>query len=191
MAAPAFRIIELSPDDEKAVNQTAALLIEGFRGHTPTWPDMEKALEGVYESFGENHISRIAVDGQGDVLGWIGGIHHRSVYQGRLWELHPLVVQPSRQGQGIGRALVRDLEEQIAKRGGAVIYLGTDDEDNRTSLGAADLYPNVLEHLQNIRNIKRHPYEFYQKMGYTIVGAMPDANGPGQPDIFMAKRVGR
>jgi hypothetical protein len=25
-------------------------------------------------------------------------------------------------------------------------------------------------------------------MGYIITGVMPDANGPGQPDIFMSKR---
>jgi aminoglycoside 6'-N-acetyltransferase I len=48
----------------------------------------------------------------------------------------------------------------------------------------------VLEHIKNIRNIKNHPYEFYQKMGYTIVGICPDANGFGKPDIYMAKRVG-
>ena len=64
-----------------------------------------------------------------------------------------------------------------------------DDEDNRTSVGGVDLYPNVLEHLANIKNLHRHPYEFYQKLGYVIVGIIPDANGKGKPDIFMAKRV--
>lgn len=34
-----------------------------------------------------------------------------------------------------------------------------------------------------------HPYEFYQKLGYSIVGVLPDANGFEKPDIFMAKRV--
>jgi hypothetical protein len=33
------------------------------------------------------------------------------------------------------------------------------------------------------------PYEFYQKMGFSLVGVMSDANGPGEPDIYMAKRV--
>jgi hypothetical protein len=31
--------------------------------------------------------------------------------------------------------------------------------------------------------------EFYQKLGYVIVGVIPDANGFGKPDIFMAKRL--
>lgn len=34
------------------------------------------------------------------------------------------------------------------------------------------------------------PYEFYQKLGYAIIGVVPDANGLGKPDILMAKRVG-
>jgi aminoglycoside 6'-N-acetyltransferase I len=33
--------------------------------------------------------------------------------------------------------------------------------------------------------------KFYQKLGYVIVGVIPDANGPGKPDIMMAKRVGK
>jgi len=43
----------------------------------------------------------------------------------------------------------------------------------------------------HIRNLGRHPYEFYQKLGYVIVGVIPDANGLGKPDILMAKSVAR
>ena len=32
-------------------------------------------------------------------------------------------------------------------------------------------------------------YEFYQKIGFSFVGVIPDANGFGKPDIIMAKRV--
>ena len=60
-----------------------------------------------------------------------------------------------------------------------------------TTLSGVDLYPNVLAHLANIRNLRGHPYEFYQKLGFVLVGVMPDANGPGKPDIYMAKRVAR
>ncbi|MQC25305.1 MAG: N-acetyltransferase, partial [Chloroflexi bacterium] len=34
-----------------------------------------------------------------------------------------------------------------------------------------------------------HPFEFYQRCGFVLVGMLPDANGPGRPDIYMAKRV--
>jgi len=79
----------------------------------------------------------------------------------------------------------------VRKRGGVTIYVGTDDEDNMTSLGNTDLYPNVLEHLGKIRNLKGHPYEFYRKLGFSIVGVIPDASGTGKPDIILAKRVVR
>ena len=49
----------------------------------------------------------------------------------------------------------------------------------------------ILEHLAKIRNLRGHPYEFYQKLGFVIVGVIPDANGPGKPDILMTKRVAR
>ncbi len=74
-------------------------------------------------------------------------------------------------------------------RGGKTITLGTDDESNRTSIGGVDLYPNVLENVSNIKNLREHPFEFYQKLGYVITGVIPDANGFGKPDILMCKRV--
>lgn len=57
-----------------------------------------------------------------------------------------------------------------------------------TTLSGVDLLSNVLEHLANIENLRGHPYAFYQRLGFSIIGAMPDANGQGKPDIFMAKR---
>jgi aminoglycoside 6'-N-acetyltransferase I len=84
-----------------------------------------------------------------------------------------------------------DIEEIIRHRGGTTIYLGTDDEDGMTSLADTDLYPDVFEHIARIKNLKHHPYQFYQKLGFVIVGVIPDANGPGKPDILMSKRVAR
>jgi len=181
-----MRIIDLLAGDEEAIRQAAALLVDGFRGHSPSWPDMDAALEELGESLEPGHICRVAVSEQGTVLGWIGGCPQ---YEGHVWELHPLVVHPDHQRRGIGRALVRDLEEQVRARGANTLWLGTDDEDNRTSLSGVDLYPDPLAHLARIVNLGGHPYEFYQKVGFVIVGVMPDANGPGKPDIYMAKRV--
>lgn len=179
-------IIAPFPEDEETVYQAATLLLEGFRGHSPAWPDIDAALAEVQESLGPDRINRLAVDERGTVLGWIAGRPH---YEGNVWELHPLVVHPHHQRKGIGRALVADLEEQVRARRGLTLWLGTDDEDGRTSLSGADLYPNPLGHLAQIVNLGGHPYEFYQKVGFVIVGVMPDANGLGKPDIFMAKRL--
>jgi aminoglycoside 6'-N-acetyltransferase I len=84
---------------------------------------------------------------------------------------------------------VTDLEDRVREPGGLTIWVGTDDEDDMTTLSGVNLYPNVLEHLAKIRNLRGHPYEFYQKLGFVIVGVMPDANGLGKPDIYMAKPV--
>jgi aminoglycoside 6'-N-acetyltransferase I len=93
------------------------------------------------------------------------------------------------QGQGIGKAMVEDLEKQVELRGALSIKLGTDDEDNMTSLSSADLYDNPWDKIRDIKNLKRHPFEFYQKMGYIITGVVPDANGMGKPDILMSKKI--
>lgn len=188
MSNPEVQIVTLSPNDDRTIEQVAALLIEGFKAHAPhAWSHMTAALEEVQESLGEDRISRIAVDDQGEIVGWIGGLSH---YDGNVWEIHPLVVKPSRHGRGIGRQLVRNFEEIVRKRGGLTIWVGADDEDEMTTLAGANLYPNPLDHLARIRNLRRHPYQFYQKLGFVIAGVMPDANGRGKPDIFLAKRVG-
>lgn len=181
-----MHIVDLRSDHKSAIHQVAALLVEGFAINWPgSWPDLESALEEVRESFAAGRISRVALDEDGTVLGWIGGI---SQYRGHVWELHPLVVRVNQQGKGIGRTLVADLEE----RGGLTITLGTDDVTGQTTLAGIDLFPHhVWEHVTRIKNLSRHPYEFYQKLGYVIVGVMPDANGRGLPDILMAKSVVR
>ncbi|CAI8011259.1 Aminoglycoside N(6')-acetyltransferase type 1 [Geodia barretti] len=103
-------------------------------------------------------ISRVAVDEMGEVIGFIGG---QPEYDGRVWEIHPLVVRPDLQGRGIGRALVTDFEDLVRQRGGITIRLGTDDTEAMTTLSGVDLYPNVWEHVARIRNLRGHPYEFY------------------------------
>lgn len=187
-AGGGYTIVDLAAGGGDATEQAARLLVEGFREHWPdAWPDIAAAREEVAEALADGgRIARIAVAG-GTVLGWVGGM---PMYDGRVWELHPLVVHVDHRGRGIGRALVADLEARVRERGGLTVYLGTDDEAGMTSLAGVDLYPAVWDHLRGIQNLRRHPFTFYQKMGYTIVGVVPDANGFGKPDIMMAKRVG-
>ena len=83
------------------------------------------------------------------------------------------------------------IEKEVASKGGLTIYLGTDDVDGQTSLSQVDLFEQPLEKLKTIQNLDEHSYSFYEKMGYQIVGVIPDANGWNQPNIWMAKRVGK
>ncbi|MEP6896308.1 MAG: GNAT family N-acetyltransferase [Chloroflexota bacterium] len=182
-----MNIITLQPDNNQLMHQAAQLLVDAFKEHWPeAWLTFDDALKEVHEMLEAERICRAAVDQSGNLLGVIGGIPG---YDGNVWELHPLAVQPNMQGKGIGRVLVIDFEEQVHLRGGLTITLGSDDEDNMTSLANVDLFENTWEKIQNIRNVKGHPFEFYQKLGYVITGVVPDANGIGKPDILMAKRV--
>jgi len=180
-------IRDLAPTESRLIHQIAEMLVEAFRENWPdAWSTLEDALEEVRDSFVEGRISRVAVDEHGNAAGWTGARYWYAL----VWELHPMVVKPSLQGRGIGRALVADLEEQVRKRGGMTITLGSDDENGMTTLSGVDLYPAPWEHIARIRNLKGHPYEFYRKCGFTITGVIPDANGVGKPDILMSKRVG-
>jgi aminoglycoside 6'-N-acetyltransferase I len=184
-----MNLISLPPDNGRMIQQAAQLLVNGFKEHWPeAWPTLEEALEEVHEMLQAERICRVAIDDEQNVLGMIGGIPQ---YDGHVWELHPLAVQPHMQGEGLGRALVEDFEEQVRLKGGLTITLGSDDEDGMTSLSGIDLYENLWDKVKSIRNLKNHPFEFYQKMGYAITGVVPDANGVGKPDILMSKRVGK
>jgi aminoglycoside 6'-N-acetyltransferase I len=183
-----LKIVTPTAEDEKLINQAAVILFEGFQELWPnTYPDVETARQGIEKILGPEWICRVALDREGHVVGLIGAIRD---YDGNAWCLYPLAVRMDSWGQGVGRALVEDLERLVGECGAATIYLGTDDTAGMTTLSNVDLYPNVYEHIANIKNLRRHPYEFYQKLGYTIVGVIPDANGIGKPDIFMAKRLG-
>jgi aminoglycoside 6'-N-acetyltransferase I len=181
-----MKIIDLKLEDSKYIQEAAKLLFDGFKLNWPeAWPTIESAVEEVNESISTSKISRIAIEFD-TVIGWVGGLPK---YNGNVWELHPLVVASVYQNKGIGRALIIDLEIQVKNRNGFTLWLGSDDENGMTSVSGIDVYPDPLQKLINIKNLKKHPYEFYIKCGFSIVGIMPDANGIGKPDIYLAKKI--
>ncbi len=179
-------IIDLLKENHDHLEAAAQVLLRGFKGLSPAWTTIEAAREEVLECVSLEGIVRAFLNEERRLLGWIGG---RSAYDGHVWELHPLVVDPDFQGQGIGSGLIKDFESQVAARSGITILLGTDDETNLTNLGGAEVYPEIWRAMAGLENRQRHPFEFYQKHGYVVAGIIPDANGYGKPDILMAKRV--
>jgi aminoglycoside 6'-N-acetyltransferase I len=128
----------------------------------------------------------IAAVAEGRLVGFVGAIPQ---YGTTGWELHPIVIKQTHQFRGIGTKLMQALEQECLKRGGVMLYLGTDDEFGKTSLSNTDLFVETYSKMEHAVNLNKHPFEFYQKNGYKIVGVIPDANGAGKPDIIMAKRI--
>jgi aminoglycoside 6'-N-acetyltransferase I len=172
----------LDPDDASAVAQAAEVLLEGF----PQWITTQgEAREEVAEALEDDRVCLVARSGE-TVLGWVGAIPEYS----HAWEIHPLVVRQDARGQGIGRALVTALEQHARAEGVLTLYLGSDDDGPvpGTNAGGIALFPDPLAHAVNL-DVTDHPVGFYRRLGFVVVGLIPDANGPGKPDIWMAKQV--
>lgn len=174
------KILPFQTEDTEDRMKAAGLLRQAF----PEAYGMS-AEEEVENCLHEERIALKAV-WEGELVGFIGAIPQ---YGETAWELHPLVVHEKHRGRGIGRALIIALEEVVASQGGITLYLGSDDESFATSLGGTDLYEDTWEKIRTIVNHGHHPFSFYERMGYKIVGVIPDANGYGKPDIWMAKRI--
>lgn len=180
------RIEELYATAEIRVEETARMLHTTF-APLGAWATMAEARQEVLESFNADHISRVAIDADGAVVGWIGAIRE---YDGLVWQLHPIVVDEAKRRRGVGRALVFDLEAIITARGGLTLWAGSDDLAGETSLGGVDLYSALPAAFNEVRSWGHHPLPFYHRLGFHVIGVMPDANGPGRPDIFLGKRLG-
>jgi aminoglycoside 6'-N-acetyltransferase I len=181
-----MKISDLALEDEMIHHQAAELLMSSFAQSAPeAWPTFDSALQEVHESFEPDRISLVALDHH-RVIGWAGAIRQ---YNGHTWELHPVVVNKNYRMQGVGKALVGAVQQRVMEQGGTTLWVATDDEVGSTSLWGQELYPDPLSHLRDIRNLNGHPFEFYQRLGFVLTGVLPDANGLGKHDIFLAKRV--
>lgn len=183
-AAAIAALRDLTPDQQE---RCAVVLVEAPRHMPSAWLDLASAREEVGSFLtGADRRAWAALGPQGDVLGWIGCIPQHS----HAAELHPLVVDPRFQRLGVGTRLVRHLEAELRRRRVGAVWLGTDDDFGGTNLFGVDLYPEPLRHLPGLAATARgHPFTFYRRLGYAVVGVLPDANGPGRHDILMAKRL--
>lgn len=181
-----FTIEDLTAADNARIEGAATLLHTAF-SPLGVWTTMTESRQEVVDSLGADRVSRVAVDADGTVVGWIGAIRE---YDGLVWQLHPIVVDEARRRNGIGRALILDLEKILTARGALTLWAGSDDLVGETSLGGIDLYAALPKAFDEINSWGRHPLPFYHRLGFQVIGVMPDANGPGRPDIFLGKRLG-
>lgn len=180
-----MKIVLMQTLNKKQLNAAARMLSDSLPNG---WPTLKDALNEIDQLLKSNNNYMIAVVEKDMVLGWAGLLE--PIYNGNVIELHPLVVKFDVRGQGIGKSLVLELENEAKKRGCSTIYLGSDDESEKgeTSLANVDLYDDLPTHIKKF-NPGTHPSGFYLKMGYKIIGVMPDANGIGKPDIIFGKSL--
>jgi aminoglycoside 6'-N-acetyltransferase I len=181
-----FTIEDLTAADVAHIEGAARLLHASF-APLGVWTTIPEARQEVLDSIAPDRVSRVAVSGDGAVLGWIGAIRE---YDGLVWQLHPIVVDEAKRRLGVGRALIQDLESLLIARGGLTLWAGSDDLAGETTLGEVDLYSALPDAFNSVRSWGRHPLPFYRRLGFHVIGVMPDANGPGRPDIFLGKRLG-
>ena len=164
----------------------ADLLLDFRPAAHVAWQSSAEALQEVEESLGadKRRISIAAIDND-EVVGWIAGLE----FFASVVEIHPIVVKASSQKKGVGRFLLSGFEKRAGELGYTVVFAGTDDQNCSTSLGGVELYPDALEKLREIKDLKGNSFGFYQKCGYELIGVLPDANGKGKPDIWLAKTI--
>ncbi|MFO7612704.1 MAG: GNAT family N-acetyltransferase [Clostridia bacterium] len=165
--------------DEMHVQRAARLLELNFESYKSTGD------EELRECMAPGMILLSAVS-DGNLVGWAGARPH---YGGNVWEIHPMVVDSDHRLKGVGKRLLQRLETEVRDRGGLTLYAGSDDEDYMTSLSDPCIYDNLWKKIADVRNYKGHPFEFYIKCGFSIIGIMPDANGRRKPDIILGKEV--
>lgn len=178
-----MQIVNMETLSKEQLEQAAEIL---FLSLPDGWPTLEEARAEIMERLIPENTLLAAVENE-TVLGF-GGI--LPSYGGNLSELHPLAVRADTRGRGIGTALVHALEDAARQKGAFTLWLGADDEKEggETSLANVDLFDDLPTRLKDFQP-GTHQSAFYFKLGYKIIGVMPDANGKGKPDIYLGKRL--
>ena len=139
------RIIPLKPTDLSFIEEVSNFLVNSFREFSPTWvPDIEAARKKIDESFLKGRVSRILVDEDGKVLGWVAAIKDPHV-----WEIHPIAVPIEQQRGGFGTLLIKEISNLAKCEGAAGIWAGTGDETGATSLSTTDIYSDPVKQSLN------------------------------------------
>jgi len=164
-----MRIINFNQLSVSEIMQAADILHQSIPLGWPTQADAKKEIDTYLTP--ENVLLAAVEDNA--VLGW-GGLL-APIYAGNVFEIHPVVVREDMRKKGVGRAVVFALEKEAKRKGGLTVYLGSDDDSEKgeTSLADADLYDDLPGKLSRF-NPGTHPSGFYLKLGYKIIGVMPD-----------------
>ena len=187
--ANGYRTVDLAADDGPLIESLVPLTVRAAAINSPRWlPDPERARAEIVTVAAGAGVCRALLAGE-EAIGWAGAAPSART----AWELHPLLVDPLRHGGGAGRCLVAELERLASAAGALTMELSTSDATRATTLGGKDLFADPLGALARLEVLdpsRGHAFRFWQKVGYSVVGVLPDAEGEGVPSIRLAKSLG-
>jgi aminoglycoside 6'-N-acetyltransferase I len=178
-------IVPLASLDAAALEQLAQVTLASALTHTALWlTDLDAAREELADALVPGKTALALLDGDA-AIAWVAAAPD----WGRSWELHPLIVAVDHQRRGHGLRLVREIEDIARATDALTMLVGTSDTVEATSLSNVDLYEHPGSRLDGMTVRTPHAVEFWRRAGYTIVGVLPDAEGPGLPSIQLSRRL--
>lgn len=171
---------------EPAIRNIAVLLQASFRALP--WQDEEETVRAVSEWFGQRRAHVTAYD-DGSLVGYATAAPMDGF---DIWRMDWMAVAPEYRGRGLGVAVLRRLEQHAHSEGARTFLtsVGDDGAMASTSLWGKNLFePDVLHHLGQLQELRPYALGFYRHAGYSVVGVLPDANGPGMPEILLARSL--
>jgi GNAT superfamily N-acetyltransferase len=143
------------------IGQGTADDVERILGLLPDWFGIEEAVRGYVEDARRNRVSAAIVGGR--VVGVL--VAHRHYTESA--EVHLMAVEPGLHRQGIGTALVADLERTVVADGARLLEVKT--------LGPSHPDKGYAQ-----------TRAFYQAYGFLPLEELPD-HWPGNPCLIMVK----
>ena len=147
--------------------------------------DLTQALADVVQ-FAPEDLSLVARDSEGTPIGWLHAEHFRGQASG---EIKLVAVHPARRRQEVARTLVMAAEERMCATGCVTMLATVGDTRGRTSLYGIDVTEDAPGLLAAFHCHADHPAGFFLRIGYRLVGLLPDAYGPGKHDLTLARRI--
>lgn len=175
------------PADEVRLVEAASVLYRAAARISSLFPTPDAALGELLEiSQNDDAFTFIALNLAGEVCGLIGASAEASSL---VAHVHPFAVDPPFQRRGVGRALLNALEAAAARRGFSTLILAMDDEAGLTSLAGRSLFPDPLAPMTRFIPPASHPSAFLRRLGFALTGVVPEAAGPGRPELWFAKSL--
>jgi len=178
------KIVDIEYESDELISHLAAITRAAFKETSPNWlTTEERAAEQVLASVNPNRLGRVCFSNENPV-GWIAVIQRRHV-----WEIHPIAVSPAHQGNGVGRMLVEDIALSAKEANISTLFAATSDETGSTNLYGEILYSDPASAIMQLESKGRSPYKFWESVGFTVVGILPDEEGQGKPGIHLARKL--